>query len=91
VVEVVGNSGIDRVSRLVKKAEELANEITETEFYKAMRDPDGFVSVRLVEDHLRVTNNANQAERSVLCDRVEASRRLGVVAKPGTITERVSD
>jgi hypothetical protein len=75
---------------LIKKAEELANETTEDEFRLAMQDRDGVIPVRLVEEHLRIANNANRAERTALCDRVEASRQLGAVAKPGTIIERAT-
>jgi len=91
VVEIVVNSGFNLVRQQVEVDARLADEIAMAEFNEAMRDPNGSVSVRLVEHYIRITKDASRAERSVLCDRVEASRRLGAAVKPGTITERVND
>jgi hypothetical protein len=88
--EVVVDSSIDSIKERVSRAEKLADEITEDEYRLAMLDRDGVIPVRLVEEHQRIVDIAGRAERSALCDRVEASRRLGVVAKPSTIAERVT-
>lgn len=81
------NSDIDQVRRHVEADNKLADQIASAAFDEAMKDPDGFVPVRLVQHNQRVNADARRAERDAIYVRLDAARRLGSVAKPGTITE----
>ncbi len=62
------NSEIDPA----EAGEKLADKIAEDAFDEAMRNPDGFVSVELIERYLRIIEARNQAKLEALRKTTEA-------------------